>query len=324
MVEREMQELLWEHPEKLLNEPLAKFRWEASSPVGRADLVFTDRLDRLLVVEVKKGALPRGAIDQLHDYFGMVKREFPDQPVELMVVANRIPEERRLACEKYEIEAREIPEKKFRDVAQEVGYELASEKQNQDTEIPTAAGEVPAGSRSMSSESNQYRSKRERVTEILQDGQCHTAAELRRRLNVQAINQVLHGLARDGVIELRKTKRGNEAVMQVPDPAKLAAEFEEEMYSTYREAKRVCKYNATRFLQMLGECGGVETARRLLATGSAMQTGLEELWLCNRLDLSVEAKVLLPKYQHLFSHELRRTAAERLRAYERSPGGATL
>ena len=88
-----------------------------------------------------------------------------------------------------------------------------------------------------------------------------------------------------------------------PDLAKLAAEFDQEMYATYIEAKKECKYNATRFFQMLGEHGGVETARRLLATGSAMQTGLEELWLCKRLDLSVEAKVLLPKYQHLFSDD---------------------
>lgn len=128
MTEREMQELLWNHPDKLLNEPLAKFRWEPQSQVGRADLVFKDRRDRLLVVEVKRGKLGRGVIDQLLDYFGMMKREFPDKPVELMVVANSIPEERRLSCDQYNIEWREISEKKFRDVAGEIGYAFASEK----------------------------------------------------------------------------------------------------------------------------------------------------------------------------------------------------
>jgi hypothetical protein len=92
----------------------------------------------------------------------------------------------------------------------------------------------------------------------------------------------------------------------------LAMEFHQELYSTYIEAKEKCGYNATRFLQMLGEHDGVETARRLLATGSAMQTGLEELWLCGRLDISVEAKVLLPKYRPLFSDEIRDTARKRL------------
>ena len=128
MTEREMEDLLWNHPDKLLNERFTQFKRQPSSHVGRADLIFKDRLDRLVVVEIKRGKLGRGAIEQLHDYFGMVKKEFPDEPVELMVVANSIPEERRLACEKLDIEWREISDKKFRDVAEEVGYEFESEK----------------------------------------------------------------------------------------------------------------------------------------------------------------------------------------------------
>jgi len=50
--------------------------------------VFEDRHGRLLIIEVKHGKLPRGAIDQLLDYFGMMKQRFPNRPVELMVVAN--------------------------------------------------------------------------------------------------------------------------------------------------------------------------------------------------------------------------------------------
>ena len=108
MVEKEMQELLWRYPERFLNEPLQRFKWEISSDVGRADLVFEDRHGRLLVVEVKRGKLPRGAIDQLLDYFGMMKRKFPQKAVELMVVANVIPPERQLACESRDIECRAI------------------------------------------------------------------------------------------------------------------------------------------------------------------------------------------------------------------------
>ena len=128
MTEKEMEDLLWNHPDKFLSEPLKQFRRQPQSRVGRADLVFEDRLGRLLVVELKKGKLGRGAVAQLVDYFGMVKREFPDKPVELMVVANVIPEERRLACEQYNIDCREISAKRFRDIASEVGYEFESEK----------------------------------------------------------------------------------------------------------------------------------------------------------------------------------------------------
>lgn len=127
MVEKEMQELLWLHPERFLNEPLKQFAREAASAVGRADLVFEDRHGRLLIIEVKRGKLPRGAIGQLLDYFGMMKGRFPEKPVEMMVVANVIPSERRIACESRDIECREISEKTFRDVATDVGFVFASE-----------------------------------------------------------------------------------------------------------------------------------------------------------------------------------------------------
>lgn len=76
MIEREMEDLLWQHTDKLLNEPLKQFRRQARSSVGRSDLVFTDRLGGLLVIEIKRGKLERRAVDQLHDYYGSLKKEF--------------------------------------------------------------------------------------------------------------------------------------------------------------------------------------------------------------------------------------------------------
>jgi hypothetical protein len=63
----------------------------------------------------------------LLDYFGMMKQRLPDKPVELMVVANLIPSERRPTCESRDIECREISEKTFREVAAEFAYTFASE-----------------------------------------------------------------------------------------------------------------------------------------------------------------------------------------------------
>jgi RecB family endonuclease NucS len=54
MLESEMEDLLWAHPEKFL-EPLKPFRRQPRSAVGRADLVFEDALGRLLVIEIKHG-----------------------------------------------------------------------------------------------------------------------------------------------------------------------------------------------------------------------------------------------------------------------------
>lgn len=127
MTESEMEYLLWEHPEKLIGEQLTKFKRQQTSAVGRSDLIFKDSIGRFLVVEIKRGTLRRGAIPQLLDYYGMMKRRFPNEVVELMVIANEIPKERRLACEQYNIEPREISVKRFRDVANEVNYIFRSE-----------------------------------------------------------------------------------------------------------------------------------------------------------------------------------------------------
>ena len=144
-----MEDLLWNHPDKLLNEQLRQFRRQPSSRIGRADLVFKDRLDRFIVIEIKRGTLPRDAIAQLHDYYGMLKEEFPDRPVELMAVANDIPKERRLACEQYNIEPREISQKRFRDVANEVGYSFQSEQAPAAVSSPLSSAEPRASNRNL-------------------------------------------------------------------------------------------------------------------------------------------------------------------------------
>jgi hypothetical protein len=131
MTEQEMEDLLWEHAELLLKEPLQQYQRQQSSGVSRADLVLVDSLGRLLVIEVKKGVLPRGAIPQALDHFGSIKSQNPDKIVETMVVANRIPAERKATLENYQIEWREISERRFREVAADKGYIFRSEQMQQ-------------------------------------------------------------------------------------------------------------------------------------------------------------------------------------------------
>lgn len=128
MTELEMEDLLWDYPELLLREPLKQHRRQPSSTVSRADLVFTDSLGRLLVIELKKGTLSRDAIPQVLDHFGSTKSQNPDRIVEGMVIANRIPPERKATLENFHIECREIPEQRFREVADEKGYAFRSEQ----------------------------------------------------------------------------------------------------------------------------------------------------------------------------------------------------
>ena len=84
MIEREMQELVWRYPERLLNEQgLKQLHWEEPSSVGRSDLVFEDRHGGILVIELKRGQLSRPAAYQLLDYFGTMKERYPGKAVHL-------------------------------------------------------------------------------------------------------------------------------------------------------------------------------------------------------------------------------------------------
>jgi hypothetical protein len=66
---------------------------------------------------------------------------------------------------------------------------------------------------------------------------------------------------------------------------------------------------------MVEERGGVEAAKRLLAKND-VQSGLMKLWNCGRLDLSMEALVIDPRFQPLFSEEEIAIARERLEAHD--------
>ena len=90
------------------------------------------------------------------------------------------------------------------------------------------------------------------------------------------------------------------------------------MAQIYHKAKEECDYNATRFLQMVANDGGLRTAQKLLAI-TTPSDGFVELWENRRLDLSMENLVLNPKYRSLFTDQKIEIARERLYAYGFTP-----
>ena len=97
-------------------------------------------------------------------------------------------------------------------------------------------------------------------------------------------------------------------------PSALETEFHDAMLEIYRRAKSEAGYNATRFLGMVSDRGGLETARYLLHA-TTVSDGYAALWERGRLDLTVEAVILAPKWHGLFSKAERRIAVDRLREY---------
>ena len=94
----------------------------------------------------------------------------------------------------------------------------------------------------------------------------------------------------------------------------LEEQFNREMKSVYILAKSECGYNATYFLKMLSELGGVKTAKKLLRS-SNVQGGFAELLQCGRKDITMEARVIKPDYVSLFTEEEINIATERLLQY---------
>ena len=97
-------------------------------------------------------------------------------------------------------------------------------------------------------------------------------------------------------------------------PVTLELDFHEAMVELYRRAKREIHYTARYFIDMVSNDGGRETARYLLDTKEPSD-GYVVLWEHGRLDLSVEAEVLRPRWHDLFNDGQRATAARRLRDY---------
>jgi len=92
----------------------------------------------------------------------------------------------------------------------------------------------------------------------------------------------------------------------------LDARFEQEIIEkVYRAAGRETGYWAGYFLRSVKQHGGIGTARRLLERPHVSK-GLARLAELDRLDLAMEALVLDPAYQILFTDDERVMAGKRL------------
>ena len=79
----------------------------------------------------------------------------------------------------------------------------------------------------------------------------------------------------------------------------LAEQFHHAMIGVYENAKQY-HYYATYFKQMIDQYGGLDAAKRLLATPE-IQAGLMKLWELKILSKSMEALVLQERFRPLFT-----------------------
>lgn len=113
-----------------------------------------------------------------------------------------------------------------------------------------------------------------------------------------------------GVVESYKKN----SIWSIDSMDGLECQFDIAMMDIYRRAKEEAGYNATRYLQMLGEHRGLRTAQILL-NAPHVSEGYTALWERDRLDLTVEALILQQQWHGLFSDQEREIARTRLAQY---------
>lgn len=91
--------------------------------------------------------------------------------------------------------------------------------------------------------------------------------------------------------------------------------FDQAMFNIYQRAKEEAGYNATVFLRMVSDRGGLLTAKTLI-NSPLPSDGYTALYERGRLDLTVEAMVLeTPAWHELFTDEELKRAHRRLKQY---------
>ena len=109
--ERIFEDILVKYPE--LIEDKLKFVGRQVNHFGkRIDILFEDRFNEKLIIELKKDNLDRNALSQVMEYEGYILSE-KDPSARVMLIANRIPLNLKKAMDHHGIEYKEITNKQI-------------------------------------------------------------------------------------------------------------------------------------------------------------------------------------------------------------------
>ena len=132
MKEEDMEYLIAHHPEDFFPNSGFILKEQQFRIGGRfVDIVFSDKFDRTIVVEVKGGILSRDASGQIIEYYGLLKQEESNKIIELILCANVIPHERKLFLERAGIECKELGISFIQKIAKKYNYKFSDEEKEQ-------------------------------------------------------------------------------------------------------------------------------------------------------------------------------------------------
>lgn len=125
MLEKDIENLIAKYPDDFFpNSGFSLIGQQIKLGKCYADIIFEDKHNRKVIVEVKRGILSRDASGQVMEYYGLLKTESPDDFVELVLCANIIPPERKKFLETIGIECKELGINLINQIAQKYNYEF--------------------------------------------------------------------------------------------------------------------------------------------------------------------------------------------------------
>lgn len=112
--EKDMEDAIAQNPQKFIGESGLKLLFRQYR-IGNYifDLMFVDKYGTKLIVELQKGTLDRVHTYKILDYYDEYKEQNPNEFIELMVIANKVPMERKKRLKSWGVTFKEIPENEF-------------------------------------------------------------------------------------------------------------------------------------------------------------------------------------------------------------------
>lgn len=129
MLEKDIENLIAEHPEDFFpGEGFSLIEQQHTIEGKRIDILFEDKLNRKIIVEVKRGILSREASGQVAEYYGLLKNKNQDKYYEMILCANVIPNERRVFLEQIGIECKELGIAYISEIAKKHNYTFIDDR----------------------------------------------------------------------------------------------------------------------------------------------------------------------------------------------------
>lgn len=148
MLEKDIENLIAKYPNEFF--PSSGFKLIGQQVrLGKcfADIIFEDKYNRKIIIEVKRGILSRDASGQVMEYYGLLKNEEPDSIIELILCANIIPAERRTFLETIGIECKELGINRLNEIASKYNYIYLDSKESRVIEKEIKAVSLPETNR---------------------------------------------------------------------------------------------------------------------------------------------------------------------------------